>query len=1009
MPVFLAPFLALLLVSPQSAKLNPPLAPGPGAGARGLAASPDGRWILYLADQDRIREVNAYAVPASGGVPIRLSAAQDRGSTSDTTDVSSMEFNASSTHVAYTKFRVQGSSDVGTDLFLAALPRLGPAGRVRSALSPPGVRLTSNGRGSFSPDGRWFVYEDYEPGVAELRLAAVEGAGASTLIDSTDYVFWDPQLSPDGRWLVYARSACPNCTRELVVADLVDGGLRVLATNPLGGSVTADSSRVVYSVAGRVEVAALDGSTPPLDLGLALTSDETVLHLELDPAGTRVVVATGRREWGGFQFLPDKIFSAPLDGSTAPVELAPDFAVLASAPALAISPDGTRVLYCTNPLLDFTLFEVPIGGGPATQLAEGDLRDFAISPDSSAVVYILDDELRARFFAGADVALSGPLVQGGAVTSFQISPDAQHVVYRADRDADDVFELYRVAPGGGASTQLNAPLPAGGDVFGWFVTPDSARVAYVAGQDVATQQEVFSVPILGGAPLKLSRALEPGPPAGDVVSQRITADGSRVVYAADGDADEVYELYSTPAAGGDVKKLNAPLVAGGDVRAWELAEGGARVVYSATQEASNKPELFGAPSDGSAPPVKLNHALPNGGFTPGVREHVLSPSGAHVAYRITGGAGIVALHANRVDGTTSATPLSLPGHTLEFSTPVGTRYEFAFDASDLRLYYRQGPDLYSVPRAGGTAQKLNQTFTGNGSLGYPYFTPGITEEPKTFEAAPDGQRVVYSADDSGLGLYELYSVPSDGSAAPVLVSGPITAGGDVVRFEISAAGERVVYYADAEVDQRFELFSVPLDGSTPAVRLSLPFATGGAVMVPRRTVFSPDATAALFVQGGGLYRVAVDGSAAPVQLGSDAHASLIQVSGNRVLYATPDGVGLFGVPLDGSASPVQLNVPLVIDGETVSGVLARQISPDGNWVLYVSNEREPDFTELFARRIDGSGSRILLSGPLQPDGDVMGELYPQSELSVGPTHVVYRADQDTDWVTEIYSSPLPFP
>ena len=49
------------------------------------------------------------------------------------------------------------------------------------------------------------------------------------------------------------------------------------------------------------------------------------------------------------------------------------------------------------------------------------------------------------------------------------------------------------------------------------------------------------------------------------LSPQFSPDSSRVLYVADQDTDEVFEIYSVPAGGGTPTKLNGPLVAEGDV------------------------------------------------------------------------------------------------------------------------------------------------------------------------------------------------------------------------------------------------------------------------------------------------------------------------------------------------------------------------------------------------------------------------------------------------------------
>jgi hypothetical protein len=73
------------------------------------------------------------------------------------------------------------------------------------------------------------------------------------------------------------------------------------------------------------------------------------------------------------------------------------------------------------------------------------------------------------------------------------------------------------------------------------------------------------------------------------------------------------------------------------------------------------------------------------------------------------------------------------------------------------------------------------------------------------------------------GQWELFSVPLDGSLAPIRLNAPLAAPGDVIDLRISGDSTRVAYLTDQEVDhlpQTFEVFTAPIDGSQPAVQVS---------------------------------------------------------------------------------------------------------------------------------------------------------------------------------------------
>ena len=89
----------------------------------------------------------------------------------------------------------------------------------------------------------------------------------------------------------------------------------------------------------------------------------------------------------------------------------------------------------------------------------------------------------------------------------------------------------------------------------FLIRPDSQRVVYVADQDEDQVFEVYSVPLGGGTVTKLNDLLVA---SGDVFAFRIGPGSQQVVYVADQDTTGVDELYSVPLGGGTVTKLNGP-------------------------------------------------------------------------------------------------------------------------------------------------------------------------------------------------------------------------------------------------------------------------------------------------------------------------------------------------------------------------------------------------------------------------------------------------------------------
>lgn len=71
-------------------------------------------------------------------------------------------------------------------------------------------------------------------------------------------------------------------------------------------------------------------------------------------------------------------------------------------------------------------------------------------------------------------------------------------------------------------------------------------------------------------------------------------------------------------------------------------------------------------------------------------------------------------------------------------------------------------------------------------------------------------------------------------------------------------------------------------------------------------------------------------------------------------------------------------------------------------MVYIADQQTVGVFELYVRAIDGSGSTIKLSYPQVSGGNVDTFI-----LSPDSSRVIYRADQNTDGVNELYSVPLP--
>ena len=471
--------------------------------------------------------------------------------------------------------------------------------------------------------------------------------------------------------------------------------------------------------------------------------------------------------------------------------------------------------------------------------ATGDVSFFAMSVDDARVVFVADRDTDEAFELYSVPLAGGPVVKlnttFGApskdVTNFLISADSARVVYLADQDSDEVFELYSVPIAGGTVTKLSGGslgMVSGGDVLEFNISPDSARVVYRADQLTDGTGELFSVSILGPATsgVRLNRTLVGGgnlqdPPAG-FSSFLVSPNSATVVYKADQDTDEKFEIYSVPIAGPETSgvKLNDTLVpAGGNVINFQVDSTSARVVYSADQGTDEKFELYSVPIAGpAASGVRLNSNLPGGAG--GWQRHLITADGSAVVYVMDQQtAGVFELYSIPITGpngnwTNLSGTLATGGDVFGIALPVGptdgNRMTFR---ADKEVDGRN--ELFSVPIGGPNTSciKLNTTPVAGGNV--------TAQGGGIYKST-----VLYVADQDTDEKFEVYTIAAAGGT-PIKVSGTMQPLGDFKSANFDA--ERVSVLADKDTDLVNELYGTRLTGGLP-VKLNSALVSGGNVV-----------------------------------------------------------------------------------------------------------------------------------------------------------------------------------
>ena len=512
--------------------------------------------------------------------------------------------------------------------------------------------------------------------------------------------------------------------------------------------------------------------------------------------------------------------------------------------------------------------------------------------------------------------------------------------------------------------------------------------------------------------VKLSGPMAPGP-RGQVYETRFTADGTRVVYSADGYGGT--DLFVGFVNGSKAAEALTTLGENRFVGDFQITQDGERVLYVAGT-IHYQAQLYGMPLDGSQPPVQLSQLPGGGGIIFDVQVDRQGNRALYTAEEIT---GVRTLFSVPIDGSAPAIRISraMDGDVTGFQiSPDGTTAVYVAESERFRLFrvpmdgsaspiQLSRADLYLKPEflldPQGTRvvyQARVLSFYGyrmysvplDGSAGSQLLSPAFAhaEDPRI---TPDGRTVLYRS------ALQLFRVPIDGrphrghAAKPgrirERVNGPLVPGGLVYEYELSPDGTRVVYRAFQS--PRTGLYSVPLFDASAWVRLSGDLGAGPGFQV------SPDGTRVVFKSFPDVYSVPIEGGTAPVLVAPGADEYSVTADGTSIVFLAGSPPQLFGVPPSGGQPPIPLNLPSL--GSQVHDVTP---SPVGQRVIYRSDEGTDQNIELFSVPADGNQLPVLVNAAL-PLGPSRGDV---REFEVAPdgSHVAYLVDQEGDGQRELY-------
>ncbi len=516
-----------------------------------------------------------------------------------------------------------------------------------------------------------------------------------------------------------------------------------------------------------------------------------------------------------------------------------------------VSPDGKWVAYWFDGDTD-TVQDVYIAsrfGGDVRRVSTlrplggqvpGTFIRFEFSEDNRHLLFLLDQETlgRAELWSvpveggpGDAVKVSAPIGPNASVGEFGLGADGISVVFRIFRPTSS--ELWTVpADASSAAVCLHPAGPPNSSIYHFF----SAYGRTIFGLDLVTagQNELWSVPSDGSAgPVRLNGDLVSG---GNVIRIQITPDGQRAIYRADQRFDGIEELWSVPITGPSSAsvRISPDMPAFGDVVTLaEPTSDGSHLLFRADTGLDAQRELWSVPVAGPATAaVHLNVALVANG-------NVFTESGDadSVIYVVDNAVvGQFQAYAVPVGGPFTAS-VRLHGN-LPTGGDVFVANIFPAEPNPIAV-------LTGELRADGQLEHFVQHLDGVGTP-HPLFgtvPAGATLDPLCVGGGlPDRSALFGCADLATLGKFELwrFDIAFD-SQRQRLSAASAPALADVTRAIVSPDGSFVAFRSDNVVNERFDLYRVPTDGSALPVRVhATPASSAYDVTVGENIFFTPD-------------------------------------------------------------------------------------------------------------------------------------------------------------------------
>ena len=492
--------------------------------------------------------------------------------------------------------------------------------------------------------------------------------------------------------------------------------------------------------------------------------------------------------------------------------------------AFAVSPDGARAVFIADKdtLNRPELYSVPVDGSAApTKISTGlvfgtgdqGVSAFEISPDSASVVFLADptsgggiDDVYSAPIDGSSAAVRLNGAGSAPVTGIGMTPDGNRAIFFGVDTSfgSGAVELYSAVIGTASSAVQISDVGQGnplGDVVAARLSPDSSRVVYAGDGSADNVFQWYSVAVGAAGPgseVQLSAAL------GSVSLVRISPNSGRAVYTGDDTTSGVVEVFSVPIAGGARIKLN-PSMAGDGAIAIQISPDGNSVGYLADQNTSGVAEVYSAQMLVAGSGIRLNTPMAGAQFADTLN---ISPDSSTVVYEADqttpGTPDLYRVFVNGFGGPTplhSMTPPASAGFFQGLGTPIiGRRVVYPVFGATI--------DIYSVPFDGGVPPtKINHTLPSGQTL-FNVFLPSSATRLMAYGFGPS----------AGTATRSIYAAPIRGDLPGEQVNvTAVSAAMGVLGYEITSDERYAVYLQDQSTSGKPELYSTEIDSDTDTV------------------------------------------------------------------------------------------------------------------------------------------------------------------------------------------------